>query len=49
MEILKSLSTGTFLHNGGLFYVSGLDRERRFWRKFLTYAARVLQRRTLAG
>ena len=26
---------GTF-HNVGLFSVSGLDRERRFWREFLT-------------
>ena len=32
----ESLSTGTFLHDGGLFSVSGLDRERRFWRDFLT-------------
>ena len=32
---LESLSTGTFLHVGGLFSASGLDRERHFWREFL--------------
>ena len=32
----ESLSTGTFLHYGGPYSVSGLDRERHFWREFLT-------------
>ena len=39
-------STGTFLHDGALFSLGGLDRKRRFWRKFFTKAARVSQRRT---
>ena len=34
--LLESLTTGTFLHDGGLFSVSRLDRERRFWREFFT-------------
>ena len=34
--IRELLSTRTFLHDGGLFSVSGLDQERRFWREFLT-------------
>ena len=34
-RMVESLSTGTFLHDC-LFSVSGLDRERRFWREFLT-------------
>ena len=33
---LESLSTEKFLHDGGLFSVSGLDGERCFWREFLT-------------
>ena len=32
---LESLSTRTFLLYGGLFSVSRLDREERFWREFL--------------
>ena len=36
--MLESLSTGTFLHHGILISLSGLDRERCFWREFLTYA-----------
>ena len=44
-ELTESLSTGTFLHDGGLFSVSRLDRERRFWREFFILAARVSQRR----
>ena len=47
--IIESLSTGTFLHDGGLFFKSELDRELCFWREFLFLAARVLQRRTYAG
>ena len=30
LKSLESLSTGTFLHDGGLFSVSGLNREWRF-------------------
>ena len=36
-KIIESLNTGKFLHDGGLFSVSSLDRDRRFWRrKFFT-------------
>ena len=33
--ITESLSTGTFLHDGGLFSVSRLGRERRYGANFL--------------
>ena len=32
---IETLSTGTFLHDGALFSVSRLDRERRFGTNFL--------------